>query len=225
MFKKLMTPYKYAPAQAHDSDSSKGQAGRDVDVALAEFAALRAEIASSKTVQSTSIGVGLTAIGAIFAFALQKNGTTDTLLVVAPFSLVINVVYFAEAVRIRRVGDYIRKYLWQYLEDRTGYPHSWEKEHARQVKRFSGIVAETLFGGAVPLLLACIGAIALLYSHADAAPAAIGWISVALTLIIPIGFSYINFKRLDLSFVSAAWDSVRNMLAPDNGRPGQTGTT
>lgn len=172
---------------AKDEGSPKIQTERAVDVALAEFAALRTEIASSKTIQSTFIGVGLTVIGAIFAFALQKNGSRNVLSVVPPLTLVIDIIYQAESVQIGRYGTYIRENLWKYLEDETEYPHSWEQWYRDKSLTFGFALEEFVFRGAITFLLAAIGAVALLYAHASTTPAVLGWVSVALTFIIPIG--------------------------------------
>jgi hypothetical protein len=54
-----------------DNDSSAPSSAKSVDVALAEFNALRAEVAGRISAQSTFLGAGLTALGLIAGFVVK----------------------------------------------------------------------------------------------------------------------------------------------------------
>jgi hypothetical protein len=91
--------------------------GRRVDVALAEYTALRAKILSRQQAQSTATGVALTATAAILGFAVNKDGQLDILLVL-PFVLSgLAIVYLNHGVALRILGRYIEQRLWPVLSN------------------------------------------------------------------------------------------------------------
>ena len=59
-----------------------------VDVALAEFNALRAEIVASANAGNALIGVGLTALAVIVGFVVKDEGDERLLLAVPPLAAV-----------------------------------------------------------------------------------------------------------------------------------------
>ena len=73
---------------------------KTVDVALAQYTALRSELAGRVNIQAALVGVALTGAGVIFSLALSRDGNTLLLTTVPPFSLVINVLHMAETYRM-----------------------------------------------------------------------------------------------------------------------------
>lgn len=100
-----------------------------VAIALAEYNALRAEIISHITAQTAVITVGVTALGLIAGFVVKEGADDHLLLVVPPLSMFVILLHTAENYRIWRLGDYIRDYLWPFLQNQAGgLPPSWEAE-------------------------------------------------------------------------------------------------
>jgi hypothetical protein len=104
---------------------------RAVDVALAEFNALRSEMVSRITTQAAVVGLGLTALGIIFGVAI-KDGQGPLLLAVPPVALLVVMIYMAETFRCAVIGTYVRDKLWPFLQARAGDETmpSWEVEVA-----------------------------------------------------------------------------------------------
>jgi hypothetical protein len=83
---------------------------RDIDVGLAEFNALRAEIISRTTAQNALVGIGLTAVGVIYGLALKKAGDDKSLLLaVPPLAALASLLHASETYQVGRIGDYIRE--------------------------------------------------------------------------------------------------------------------
>jgi hypothetical protein len=101
-----------------------------VDVAIAEFNALRAEIITALTAQATFTGIAFTAIGVLFGFAVNKDGE-PTILLGAPFISALTILaYTGAALRISSLGSYIRSFLWPYIRSKTDeLIPSWEHSH------------------------------------------------------------------------------------------------
>jgi|SRR5450631_1646553 hypothetical protein len=82
------------------------------DFALEAYKALRAEIDHYSQAMGVLVGVALTAVGAIGAFALSKPGNREALLVL-PFVLSgLGLVQANNGIQVRRRDEYIRTYLW-----------------------------------------------------------------------------------------------------------------
>jgi hypothetical protein len=62
---------------------------RALDVAIAEFNALRSEILSTATAQAALVGIGITALGIIVGFVVQKGGDRRLLLAVPAVAAVV----------------------------------------------------------------------------------------------------------------------------------------
>src|SRR5450759_209008 len=100
---------------------------KSVDVAIAEFNALRAEILARITAQTTIASVGLTASGVAVGFAFSERGSVQVAAVVPFFAACIIVVYVFESVRIIFLGYYIREKLWMHFRAFVNpFPPSWE---------------------------------------------------------------------------------------------------
>ncbi len=79
-------------------------ADKAIDVALAEFQALRNEIISHITTQAAVVGLGLTALGVIFGVVVN-NGEERLLLAVPPIALLVVMLHMAETFRCREDRD------------------------------------------------------------------------------------------------------------------------
>jgi hypothetical protein len=103
------------------------------DFKLEAYKTLRAEIGHHVQAMAASVGVALTAVGAIGAFALSEPGNRDALLVL-PFVLSgLALVQINHGIQIRRRDEYIRTYLWPSKECLPPTSHgllpvvSWEE--------------------------------------------------------------------------------------------------
>lgn len=105
------------PAESQDDRLLRDRA--TVDVALAEFNALRAELTTHMTGQNTMIGLGVTAIGVVVGLAFGGSGDRQLLAIVPIVASVIILTYCGEAYRIVSIGRYIRDVLWPFLSERT----------------------------------------------------------------------------------------------------------
>jgi hypothetical protein len=164
---------------------------KSVDVALAEFVALRTVISNSRTTQGALVGIALTAFGLIFTFSLQDAPKRSLLFAVAPLAVVITVLYLGETFRVLKVGDYIRLELWPYLQEQTGYAKSWELFYLQSKWTLTRVLRAIALDYAVPVLLGA-SAVAALWSNWCAASTLIRTVeSIAIAFIFaaPVGLA------------------------------------
>jgi hypothetical protein len=172
---------------------------RAIDVALAEYNALRVEITAAQTTSATAVGLGLTAVGVLGTFALQDDGDRLLLATVPFVALIVCLLHLNELARIFRIGDYIHAEVWPFLTRQTGYPSSWE-QHAHSEARDwspSAVALHLALDGGTPLLLAALGGASLTYSRASGALLVCGWLATAATLAFPLAFAR-NRRRIGL---------------------------
>ena len=103
-----------------------------ITIALAEYAALRAEILSRLSAQAALIGVTLTAIGVIVGIVLTREDSLDLLLVVAITAPALGLFFIDHMRQLALLGLYIRSELWPVLQHQVpnaGLP-SWESSWA-----------------------------------------------------------------------------------------------
>ena len=166
--------------------------GRAVDVALAEFNALRAEILSRTTAQSALVGVGLTAVGVIFGFVAREGAGDQLLLAVPPVAAAVSLLSAAETYRVKLIGRYIQERLWPHLRDQVGPLPSWEKEVAGRSRHASKLVIALLLDFPATFLFASASAASLLaVEKADKTLVAVGWVLTSVTLLVPMGIGLI----------------------------------
>jgi len=79
---------------------------------LAEFAALRAEIAQRSSFQHGLMVLNLTASGAVFGLVFGHNADRTLLLTLAIVSPALGVLWFGNHLAIARLGSYIAAELW-----------------------------------------------------------------------------------------------------------------
>lgn len=82
------------------------------EVRLAEFAALRNEIAQRSLFQHGLIVLNLTAIGAIVGLVFGRNADHSLLLLLPILSPALGLLWFGNHVAIIRIGSYIGAELW-----------------------------------------------------------------------------------------------------------------
>lgn len=100
-------------------------------IALGEYAALRAEILIRLAAQTTLVGVCLTAAGVVFGLVLSEKGVPQqTLLIVPPIVGGLGFFYAYNTRTSMLLGKYIRTELWSVFEQDVGdgrYVPSWEQ--------------------------------------------------------------------------------------------------
>jgi hypothetical protein len=97
------------------NDQRTEDKGARVQIALAEFNALRSEIISHSTTQAGLIVLAVTAIGLVGGFVIKDDGDPKLLLIL-PFLVSAAGIHSAEQGRgIALMGTYIRDLLWPYL--------------------------------------------------------------------------------------------------------------
>jgi hypothetical protein len=129
------------------------EGARKVDVALAEFDALRGEILVRRGAQKNLVAIALTSYGVLFTFSFARDGDERLLLLVPPLGLALCLLQLGESFHIHRIGRYIKAKLWPTLTGLTGYEHSWEREHSKRLA-VGPWIGGVLTDGMFPLLLA-----------------------------------------------------------------------
>ncbi len=170
------------------------------DFALEAFKALRAEVDHYLQAMGVLVGVALTAVGAIGAFALSKPGNREALLVL-PFVLsgLGSLVQVNNGIQVRRRDEYIRTYLWPKTTlppTGQGLPVvSWEEWIATMRVDQSALNPAKVAGAAgyvVVLSFLSAGALALTASLAWAKTSlAIVWVFGALIMLASAGIGLV----------------------------------
>lgn len=136
-------------------------AGRDLDVELAEFNALRAESVAQQTAQAALVGVGLTALGVVFGLAIKQGGDSHVLLAVPPLAAIISLIHASVTFRIIRIGDYIRDELWPAIQSQVGSIPSWQAYLVARRQGRNTIVQGLLNDGPGMVLMAVASVVAV----------------------------------------------------------------
>lgn len=137
-------------------------AGRDLDVELAEFNALRAESVAQQNAQAALIGVGLTALGVVFGLAVKEGGDNHLLLAVPPLAAIISLIHASVTFRIIRIGDYIRSELWPAIQGQVGPVPSWQAYLVARRRGRNTIVQGLLNDGPGMALMAIASLVAVI---------------------------------------------------------------
>lgn len=143
---------------------------------LEAYKTLREEITHHVQAMSALLGVALTASAAIGAFGLSKTGNREALLVLPYILSGLALVQANHGIQIRRLGEYIRTYLWLAPQPdpvptspSEQLPPSWEEWIAdRRLERrsWSPTRSAQFAGILVVLAFPSIGALALTRSVA-----------------------------------------------------------
>jgi hypothetical protein len=161
------------------SDQSRAEpSDKSLTVALAEFNALRALIASRFQIQSAALFGALTAIGVIAGLAIKNSADHELVLLIPLLSSGASVLYTEQSRRIGITGAYIRLCLWPYLAAGDENLPSWEKwwlDHG-------GLMATVGDApGALLFLAASVGT--LIYAASAGGETLLWWLSAAATAI------------------------------------------
>jgi hypothetical protein len=157
-----------------------------VDVALAEFNALRAELVNHMVAQATVMGVGLTALGVIFGFAIRDGGDRQLLLVVPLVTALVSLLHAGRNYQITLIGSYIRWRLWPYLQGRVGKElPSWEMYIAEYRSKWRNFVLAHMIDTPAIVLFVAASVFSLLLVPKDTDPALrnAGWALTFLTVL------------------------------------------
>ncbi len=111
-----------------------------VDVALAEFAALRNEIDNLAGAHRTMMNLNITVVAALVGFVLANRADPHLLLALPPASGAIGLVYQWYVLHARNIGDYINEHLRPLLAEYTGDDRvlGWEHHLRTSVYRRFG---------------------------------------------------------------------------------------
>lgn len=158
-------------------------------MAIAEFNALRTEIVSNITAQTTIVGLGVTAIGVLVGVVAAKDGDDRLLLAIPLVSLLVVALHGAASYRIGLIGNYIRIELWPYIGGRVDKSlPSWEAT-VMEGRAFGRAMPKTLLVDLPPfviLLAASVAALAVVFAPCNP----LWWVGVGLLLpilVAPIG--------------------------------------
>lgn len=161
-----------------------------VDVAIAEFNALRAEIISRMTAQAALVGIGLTAVGVILGLSVGEEGNKSLPLAIPAIALLVNTLSTAQTHRINLIGTYIRQSIWPFLRDQAGRElKSWEDDVAG--RRASPAYALVVLLVDAPAILVFVVASVLALALGDQHGGLVvgGWVATAVALLVPMGVS------------------------------------
>lgn len=93
-----------------------------ISAALAEYTALRAEVTSRISGQDTMLNLYMTAVAAIFGFALSGHADLLILLVLPVLSTAARLLYHNHNLYIKLVSAYLNDQLRPLVADRLGEP-------------------------------------------------------------------------------------------------------
>ena len=166
-----------------------------VDVLLAEYNALRAEIVSRSSAQAALVGVGLTALGVVVGLVVQKHADQRLLLALPPLALLVNLLWSIENRRIALAGRHIRKHTSVELKARTGLEHtSWE-EAVEQRRQGLGVIPSLVADGALLAVFAAAGLVGLLVTPDDLVSPNLRtaeWVIWVAAIGLPVLFAFFN---------------------------------
>lgn len=151
---------------------------KSLTVALAEFSALRALIASRFQIQSAALFGALTAIGVIAGLAIKNSADHELVLLIPLLASGASVLYTEQTRRISITGAYIRLRLWPYLTSLDKDLPSWEDwwlDHGGLMATVGDAPGNLL------LLSASVGT--LIYSASASGETLLWWLSAAATAI------------------------------------------
>ena len=93
-----------------------------ISVALAEYTALRSEITNRINGQDTMLNLYMTAVAAVFGFALSGHADLLILLVLPLLSAAVRLLYHNHNLYIKLVSAYLNGQLRPLVTDRLGEP-------------------------------------------------------------------------------------------------------
>lgn len=176
-----------------DDRATSPAASRAVDAALAEFAALRAEIAGYINTQAALIGITLTAFGVILGIVFAKDGDSRIAAAIPFLSFLVMLLYASASYKTDKVGRYIEIELWPFIRSQVGDAlPSWQSR-ARITRR------EVLLGvplqSAVVILLVGTSIFSLVFAGRTMPPSILtaAIVATALTAIVATITAFATF--------------------------------
>jgi hypothetical protein len=175
--------------------ADKAAADKAVDVLLAEFNALRAEIVARTSSQAALVGIGLTAVGVIVGFVVNDGGDKQLLLALPPLAALVNLLWSIENRRVTLAGAYIRRTLWREVCRLTGVASSWEAEVHQRRKGLSAVFS-ILAEGTLVLVFAgsAVAGIAVASDEVHGELETAEWVLAGAAAVLPIVFGIVNSR-------------------------------
>jgi hypothetical protein len=171
-----------------------------VDVAIAEFNALRAEIISHVTAQAALVGLALTAAGVILGFTVKEGADQRLLLAIPPLTLLVVLLNTAETFRAALIGRYIATELRKELEGQVGKIRWWESRVAERRGRHIFLSLPEIFLLDFPAMAIFILASGYALVQVGSGEA-LWWIdcgALAIAIVAPLGFA-LQIRRESLA--------------------------
>lgn len=174
--------------------ASQSQGEKAVDVAVAEFNALRAEIIQLNTAQAAFVGISITALGVVIGLGVRKDDRL--LLIIPPLAILVTLVYAGYAFRASEIGRYIGTKLWPYLQQRVGDVPSWEAYINAQRLGRRGVV-RALTDASAPVLYAGASLVVLIEvkDGATSELKTLGWVCFAAVALLLAGAAGLSLAR------------------------------
>src|ERR1700677_3308141 len=91
-----------------------------IAILLAEFQALRAEIAARSGAQSTMMQLAVTAFGVLAGLAFTQYGDHRLLLLIPVISAILGLIWLDHAANISNIGDFIKGQIMPALQRAAG---------------------------------------------------------------------------------------------------------
>jgi hypothetical protein len=171
---------------------------KGIDIALAEFNALRALAATRFQMQLTLLVATFTAAGLIAGFVVKDGGDTNLLLLIPLLASSVGILFNEQARRVAVIGDYINERLWPYLRRRTDDElpswETWAREQGPDLLRKSNVLLAIGEAPAV-LLIPSVSVVSLVFAAPDALGGAFGyaslWVLGALITAANVAFPFV----------------------------------
>lgn len=160
---------------------------RIVDLVLAEFNVLNAEITSIASSQQTLIGLNITAQAAVAGLVVADKADPKLLFVAAVLSSALGLIYVANAVHVTNMASYINDVLRPIAAEKTGegrllgWIQHYRVHHRLSRLLYRGLMIGGLFCG-FPMV-----ALVWLIPHLDTLWSRVAWGFTSCLLITQIG--------------------------------------
>lgn len=175
-------------------------------VAMAEFSALKTEIATRTTSQNALANITIVAVGAIGGYTFgSPNASKLILLVLVPVAIATGLLWLDHAHAIYNIGTYVRDRLWTELRSLLHSDISTYEDyvlHGQPVWRERSVLILPFF---ILFVGPCLAALVVVARFADAAWARVAW---ALEIIALMYFivTWVSFLKESLSHSRPADD-------------------
>lgn len=164
-------------------------------VAMAEFSALKAEIATRTTSQNALANITVVAVGAIGGYAFGNPGASKLiLLVLVPVAIATGLLWLDHAHAIYKIGTYVRYRLWTQLRSLIHSDISTYEDYVlrgQPVWRERSVLILPFF---ILFVGPCLAALVVVARFANAPWAWVAWTLevIALMYFIVMWFSFLK---------------------------------